>query len=57
MILDSYHQVCGTKRLVCQTGIPSRGIHRSAFVKIAQNSDQNGVMVNNLIDKQNAEFA
>lgn len=62
MVLDSYHQLCGLRRLVCQTGMPSRGIFRNAFVKIAEESTTNRcglnvAMVNDLIDKQSADFA
>lgn len=62
MILDTYHQLCGLRRLVCQKGIPSRGIKRSAFVKIAEENETNGcglspAMVNDLIDKQSVAFA
>jgi hypothetical protein len=61
-ILDTYHQLCGLRRLVCQTGIPSRGIHREAFVKVAEDNENNQcglnlVMVNDLIDKQSVAFA
>ena len=62
MILDTYHQLCGLRRLVCQNGIPARGIKREAFVKIAEDSENNQcglnqAMVNDLIDKQSAAFA
>lgn len=62
MIFDTYHQLCGLRRLVGQKGIPSRGIKRSAFVKIAEENETNGcglspAMVNDLIDKQSVAFA
>ena len=62
MILDTYHQLCGLRRLVCQKGIPCRGIKRSSFVKIAEESTKNNcglnpAMVDDLIDKQSVEFA
>ena len=62
MILDSYHQLCGARRLVCQNGIPLKGVRREAFVKVAMESEANGcqlspAMVIDLIDKQNAAFA
>lgn len=62
MILDTYHQLCGLRRLVCQKYIPSRGIKRSAFVKIAEENETNRcglspAMVNDLIDKQSVAFA
>lgn len=62
MVLDSYHQLCGLRRLICQNGIPARNIHRSAFVKIAEECETNQcglstAMVCDLIDKQNAAFA
>ncbi|KAK3085103.1 hypothetical protein FSP39_024263 [Pinctada imbricata] len=62
MILDSYHQICGARRLVCQNGIPLKGVKREAFAKVALESESNGcqlsmAMVNDLIDKQNIAFA
>ncbi|KAL5011712.1 hypothetical protein ScPMuIL_010263 [Solemya velum] len=62
MVLDSYHQLCGLRRLVCQHGIPLKGVRREAFVKVAMESETNGcqlslAMVNDLIDKQNVAFA
>jgi hypothetical protein len=62
MILDTYHQLCGLRRLVCQNGIPFRGVDRAAFVKVAEESELNGcglspAMVNDLVDKQSVAFA
>jgi hypothetical protein len=62
LVLDSYHQICGARRLVCQTGIPAAGISREAFHKIARESNNNKCGLNmamtiDLIDKQNVEFA
>ena len=62
MIFDTYHQLCGLRRLICQNGNPARGIKREAFVRSAEDSENNQcslnqAMVNDLIDKQSAAFA
>jgi hypothetical protein len=59
MILDSCRQLCGFRRLVCQSGIPAKGIKKSAFIKVAEENSTgfNIAMVGDLIDKQNVEFA
>lgn len=57
LVLDSYHQICGARRLVCQNGIPSAGVKKEAFHKIAKDAKDNGCGLNmamaiDLIDKQ-----
>lgn len=62
LILDSYHQLCGARRLVCQNGIPAAGIKKEAFHSITKDSNKNKCGLNiamavDLIDKQSVEFA
>ena len=61
-ILDSYHQLCEARRLICQNGIPAAGIKKENIHRVAKESGQNGCKLNvaiaiDLIDKQNVEFA
>ena len=61
LVLDSYHQICGARGLLCQNGIPA-AIRKDSVHRVARESNINRCGLNiamavDLIDKQNVEFA
>jgi hypothetical protein len=61
LVLDSYHQICGARGLLCQNGIPAAirkdSVHRVARESNINRCELNIAMAVDLIDKQNVEFA
>jgi hypothetical protein len=35
LVIDSYHQLCGARRLLCQNGIPAAGIRKDNIHRVA----------------------
>jgi hypothetical protein len=61
-MLDTHHLFVNARVKVCSSGMPQRGISRTAWAKVAERSAENKTglnlaLVDDLVDKQRKEFA